>query len=150
MKMAKNAAEISGKNVLFLCSSKPLAEMVRSNIGDAVIVKEIRSLFENVIRDFNAFAEPTYDGLSNNFMEESTKYDAIFVDEAQDFTTEWANIVRNLLVEKDTSRLGIFYDDVQVLREDSFGDGFGMAFEPGIGGISDFKFYTQRKYKAKR
>lgn len=130
MKMAKKAAEISGKNVLFLCSSKPLAEMVRSNIGDAVIVKDIRSLFENVIRDFNAFAEPTYDGLSNNFMEESTKYDAIFVDEAQDFTTEWANIVRNLLVEKDTSRLGIFYDDVQVLREDSFGDGFGIQDAP--------------------
>lgn len=130
MKMAKKAAEISGKNVLFLCSSKRLAEMVRSNIGDLVIVKDIRSLFENAIRDFNAFAEPTYDGLSNNFIEESTKYDAIFVDEAQDFTTEWANIVRNLLVEKDTSRLGIFYDDVQVLREDSFGDGFGIQDAP--------------------
>ena len=44
------------------------------------------------------------------------KYDAIFVDEAQDFTEEWARITRSLLADQSKSRLGIFYDDVQIFR----------------------------------
>ena len=58
------------------------------------------------------------------------KYDYIFVDEAQDFTSEWATIVKKLLVDENNSRLGVFFDDVQVLREDSFGDGFGIDEAP--------------------
>lgn len=130
MKMAKYAAEVSGKEVLFVCASKPLAEMVRVHIGEAVDVKDVRSLFQNVIHDFDTFHEPTFDGLSNNFIADCSKYDAIFVDEAQDFTSEWASIVRKLLVDDKNSRLGIFFDDVQVLREDSFGDGFGIQDAP--------------------
>ncbi len=130
MKMAKNAAETSGQKVLFLCASKPLAEMVRSHIGDAVDVKDIHSLFQNVISNFETFHEPTFIGLSNNLIENCPKYDAIFVDEAQDFTSEWATIVKKLLVDEKNSRLGVFFDDVQVLREDSFGDGFGIDEAP--------------------
>ena len=130
MKMAKNAAETFGQKVLFVCASKPLAEMVRSHIGDTVDVKDIRSLFQNVIRDFETFREPTFIGLSNNLIEDCPKYDAIFVDEAQDLTSEWATIVKKLLVDEKNSRLGVFFDDVQVLREDSFGDGFGIDEAP--------------------
>lgn len=35
-----------------------------------------------------------------------------------------------MLVDGSSSRLGIFFDDVQVLREDSFGDGFGIIESP--------------------
>ena len=104
--------------------------MVRYHIGDAVDVKDIRSLFQNVIRDFETFREPTFIGLSNNLIEDCPKYDAIFVDEAQDFTSEWATIVKKLLADEKNSRLGVFFDDVQVLREDSFGDGFGIDDAP--------------------
>ena len=58
------------------------------------------------------------------------RYDSIFVDEAQDFCFEWAKTVRKLLVDHDSSRMGVFYDDVQVLRADSFGDGFEIAGLP--------------------
>ena len=129
MKMAKKAAE-SGEKVLFTCASKTLSERVRSHIGDTVTVLDASSLFENIIMDFGSFNGPTYIGLSNNLTEDNPKYDAIFVDEAQDFTFEWANIVKKLLVDENNSRLGVFFDDVQVLREDSFGDGFGIEEEP--------------------
>ena len=130
MKMAQNAAKAPNQKVLFVCSSKPLAEMVKSHIGDTVEVKDIRSLFEKIIRDFDDFNAPTFAGLSNNLISDCQKYDAIFVDEAQDFTSEWAMIVRKMLVDENNSRLGIFFDDIQVLREDSFGDGFGIQDAP--------------------
>ena len=57
-------------------------------------------------------------------------YDAIFVDEAQDFYREWAYIIKKLLRNPQESRLGIFYDDVQILREESFVDGFGINSAP--------------------
>ena len=130
MKMAKYAAEVSGKEVLFVCASKPLAEMVRVHKGEAVEVKAVRSLFQNVIQDFDTLNDPTFERLSNNFIADRSKYGAIFVDEAQDFTSEWASIVRKLLVDDKKSRLGIFFDDVLVLREDCIGDGFGIQDEP--------------------
>lgn len=130
MKMAKREAGIPEQKVLFLCASKPLAKMVSFHIGDTVDVKDIRSLFQNVIRDFETFREPTFVGLSNNLIEDCPKYDAIFVDEAQDFTSEWATIVKKLLIDEKNSRIGIFFDDVQVLREDSFDDGFGIDDAP--------------------
>lgn len=38
--------------------------------------------------------------------------------------------MKKLLVDENNSRLGVFFDDVQVLREDSFGDGFGIDEAP--------------------
>jgi len=71
-----------------------------------------------------------FNGLSKNFKDNCPKYDAIFVDEAQDFTREWAQVIRRLLRDQRNSRFGIFYDDVQVLREQSFADGFGIDSLP--------------------
>ena len=70
MKMAKNATETSEQKVLFVCASKPLAEMVHSHIGNTVDVKDIRSLFQGVIHNFETFYEPTFIGLSNNLIED--------------------------------------------------------------------------------
>ena len=73
--------------------------------------------------------EPFYDGIEGALCVVK-RYEAIFVDEAQDFTEEWARITRKLLASPETSRFGIFYDDVQVLRENSFKDAFGIAGNP--------------------
>ena len=130
MKMAKIAAETFGQKVLFVCASKPLSDMVYSHIGETVKVVDVCSLFEEVIKDFNSFSAPTFSGISANLITDFPKYDAIFVDEAQDFTSEWAMVVKKLLIDEHNSRLGIFFDDVQVLREESFGDGFAIEEPP--------------------
>ena len=130
MKMAKDEAESNGHKVLFVCASKPLASMVNSHIGDAVDVKDIRSLFEMLVEDITSYQEPLFKGISHGLIGDYEKYNAIFVDEAQDFTEEWASIIRLLLDDPEGSRLGVFFDDVQVLREESFGNGFGIGELP--------------------
>ena len=130
MKMATTEAESNQCKVLFVCASKPLADMVRGHVGETVEVKDIRSLFERLVEDISQYKPPLYEGISAGRIDDGIKYDAIFVDEAQDFTEEWATIVRSLLSRPNESRLGVFFDDVQVLREDSFGNGFGIGGQP--------------------
>ncbi len=130
MKMAKQEAQNRNKRVLFLCQSSHLANLVHDMIGDTVTVLDTYSLFVKIIDDLESLEQPFYPGLMKRLKPETPLFDAIFVDEAQDFTTEWAALVRKLLSDPSESRLGVFYDDVQVLREDSFGDGFGIAAKP--------------------
>jgi Mrp family chromosome partitioning ATPase len=80
MKMAKDEAESNGHKVLFVCASKPLASMVNSHIGDAVNVKDIRSLFERLVEDIASYQEPLFEGISHGLIGDYEKYDAIFVD----------------------------------------------------------------------
>ncbi len=130
MKMAKMQAVIHPNKVLFLCTSEYLAKMVKRHIGESVCVSDIKSFFESNISNFNLLAPPFYEGVSDHIKTDAKKYDAIFVDEAQDFTVEWAAAIRSLLEDQTESVLGVFYDDVQVLREDSFGEGFGISTLP--------------------
>lgn len=130
MKMAKADSQCGDRKVLFLCQSPFLAKQVMESIGDTVTVLDTTSLFSSIIESFDSFAPPAYCGISRAVKKDAEKYDSIFVDEAQDFTDEWAELVRDLLRNPDLSRLGVFYDDVQVLREDSFGDGFGINSKP--------------------
>ena len=98
-------------------------------IADKVDVYCISQLFQKISVDFESYEAPLYEGIEKS-IDANMKYDAIFVDEAQDFTEEWARITRSLLADQSKSRLGIFYDDVQIFREDSFGNGFGIVGEP--------------------
>lgn len=129
MKMAQSEASV-GRDVLFVCASKTLSDMVRKQIGNSVEVKDIKTLFSEIIGDFENFQAPLFEGILQDLAADHPVYDAIFVDEAQDFTEEWASVVRKLLASDEQSRFGIFFDDVQVLRADSFGDGFGIAEQP--------------------
>ena len=57
-------------------------------------------------------------------------YDLIVVDEAQDFTEDWAFCVNLLL--KDSSELYVFYDESQNVYSRSFGDKFFIDSEPFV------------------
>lgn len=83
-----------------------------------------------LVEDITSYQEPLFEGISHGLIGDYEKYNAIFVDEAQDFTEEWASIIRLLLDDPEGSRLGVFFDDVQVLREESFGNGFGIGELP--------------------
>lgn len=129
-KIAEQEAQLSPGKVLFVCSSPHLANMVRGQVNPDVDVFDIPTLFSNIADNPDQYSSPLYSGILAGLRDDCKKYSAIFVDEAQDFTEEWAQVIRLLLEDPETSRLGIFYDDVQVLREDSFGEGFGISTPP--------------------
>ena len=130
MKMAQDAVREPNKKVLFLCVSPRLAQMVRGHIDERVDVLSLEELFSKVITDYKCIDDLDSTDLENKLAADHAIYDAIFVDEAQDFSREWALVIRKLLRDSRESRLGVFYDDVQVLREESFGDGFGIYSAP--------------------
>lgn len=130
MKMAHKYAEELSMKVLFVCASQMLADMVREKIGIAVDVVDVYSLFSQIVEGYDLLNGICCDEINEKLKPNIPRYDAIFVDEAQDFTYEWARVIRKLLVDDEKSHLGVFYDDVQVLRDDSFGAGFGINSLP--------------------
>lgn len=128
MKMAE-ASLATGKKVLFLCASTHLASKIRTILSSEIDVYDIRGILELCVNNLEAYEAPIYSGVLSAIKDDRPRYSAIYVDEAQDLTEEWATIVK-LILEDASSRLGIFYDDVQILREDSFNDGFGIDEKP--------------------
>ena len=124
MKMAQQSAHTSLGNVLFVCYSKTLADMVRSKIGEFVDVLDVDSLLRKYIKGYSSIGKFNFKD-KVEIVNGLGAYEAIFIDEAQDLTEEWARIISHLLKEDDKSRLGVFYDEVQILRDESFGCGFG-------------------------
>lgn len=108
IKMANAEAE-NGARVLLTCKSKALSAVMKNETSDAVDVIDLESLRENT---------------------PAGSYDAIFVDEAQDFSEEDAFNLKTYLKDEKASRLGVFYDDVQKVRAESFGDAFMIDTPP--------------------
>ena len=129
MKMAKKEAA-EGKKVLITCSSKPLANFIRKSVPEEIEVADIDSLLSTVVNDYEKLDKNTYEGALSKVKDDIPKYDAIFVDEAQDLCEEVAWIIKFLLKDEKKCTLGIFYDDVQKIREDSFGDAFMIDYPP--------------------
>lgn len=130
MKMALQEAQDPNKKVLFVCASEHLSKMVRHIIGEKVEVMDILSLFNMVVNNFDRYQAPLYEGLCTALKSDAPKFDSIFIDEAQDLCFEWAKLIRRLLFDPITSRMGVFYDDIQILRDESFGDGFELTELP--------------------
>ena len=117
MKMAASSANTSGEKVLFLCVSRNLAIKVKSILqGDGVIVKDMKSL----ISEISAFED-----YSNGIIPESMKYDAIYIDEAQDFNSAEGELIKKCLRDPVNSKLCAFYDDSQNLITEGFIYPFG-------------------------
>lgn len=58
------------------------------------------------------------------------RYDAIIVDEAQDFHEEWALTIRALLKDDQESLLYVFYDEEQNIFQRDFGEAFLINSPP--------------------
>lgn len=113
----------AGKKVLFLCFNKNLAFSIRQDAGVAEQMAAGRLTVNNYHRFCtDLLKEPYYIGeLSNEQFTaiaealEHEQYDAVFVDEAQDFSEQWWDITEWALKEK--GRWYLFYDEKQVLRD---------------------------------
>lgn len=108
LKMANSELKSGGK-VLLTCKSSSLVRTLRDLVKEGVDVIGLDALRQEEGR-----------GL----------YDAIFVDEAQDFSEEDAFNLRLFLKDEKKSRLGVFYDDVQKVRSETFGDSFMIDTPP--------------------
>lgn len=125
MKMAANSALQKGSRVLLVCVSKPLSLKIKEHISSNVLVYSLDELFRIAIEGFSNLIDYDFSSERVNIRKDFEKFDSIYVDEAQDFKEEWARMIVQLLRNQGKSRLGVFYDEVQILRNDSFGDGFG-------------------------
>lgn len=128
MKMAEESCS-QNKKTLFMCASPNLAQKVRQSVSEEIDVYDLAGILELCVREFDSLISPTYNGVLGKLREDHPRYDAVYIDEAQDLTEELAWFVNELLVNDD-SRLGVFYDDVQILRRESFNDGFAIETKP--------------------
>ena len=130
MKMAELELKNGASNVMFLCASPYLADMVRGQLSEQIDVYDIDQLIAEVSLDPSAYHAPKYEGVLDSVRKDMKKYDAVFIDEAQDFSEDLAFLARYMLADEYNARLGVFYDDVQVVRDSSFGDAFMISSPP--------------------
>ncbi|WP_294242062.1 NERD domain-containing protein [Pseudobutyrivibrio sp.] len=108
LKMANIEAEKGGK-ALLTCKSVALANTLKGMAATNVDVYDLDTLRNSDLKGH---------------------YDAVFVDEAQDFSEEDAFNLKLFLKDEKQSRLGVFYDDVQKVRTETFGDSFMIDTPP--------------------
>lgn len=135
---ARQLAQVPMK-VLLLCYNRPLADAISLGLQDEPGIqtlsfhqlcdRRIRQVLQRTGKDLLEEAKAAYPGssdkhlfevqmpyalaLSNEVLDE--RYDAIVVDEAQDFSDEYWFAVEELLVDQQAGHLFIFIDENQAL-----------------------------------
>ncbi|GAA6394334.1 ATP-binding domain-containing protein [Clostridiales bacterium] len=126
---------LSGKHPLYLCYNATLAARVKEHIGmDGADIYSIDKFAETILGAAYETA-PIVNGCKEyaNLLEQLPvlqQYDLVIVDEAQDFTEDWAYCA-NLLV-KEKGSLYVFYDESQNIFSRDFGDKFFIDGEPFV------------------
>jgi len=142
-----------GFRVLFTCYNKALAAWARAalaaDLGDTmalVTVDNYHDLAADLVRragmpvpDIGALGG---DALSRHFADElpeqllaaldalPDRFDAIVVDEGQDFADTWWITLEALLADPDDGILAVFYDDNQRIYSTATSGGYPVADEP--------------------
>ena len=114
-----------GKRVLVLCFNRPLAAHLREQLADVADRVTAATFHDHCLALLVEAGAPTdpegdpgrwarladdaLDALPNTRL----RFDAVLVDEAQDFETNWWLLIEELLADRDTSHLQIFLDDHQ-------------------------------------
>lgn len=126
------------KKVLFICFNKYLKQFVQDKLKeiDNIRIETIESLLYNQLgqRRYDELKENNFKGLFDTYYNLDSKetFDAIIVDEAQDFNLEWALTIRSMLVNENESVLYVFLDKEQNIFSRDFGDGFMINTPPFI------------------
>lgn len=118
----------AGKKVLMTCFNPFLADYIRSLTADTNIqVKTINQIIYSFIEceydtenNWTIYSEPSQINVNNafdNIVENSIYFDAIIVDEGQDFSENWWIIIEALLECSDDKIMYIFADDKQNFKD---------------------------------
>ena len=124
-----------GKRPLYLCYNRTLAERVQEHIdssdADVYCIEDLAVfLLGDLVND-----APEVNGCKE-YSEMISKlpalkqYDLVIVDEAQDFTEDWAYFANLLVI--DNGSLYVFYDESQNVYFRDFGDKFFIDGEPFV------------------
>ncbi len=132
-----------GKRVLLLCFNIPLADWLRSRVQQAqlpVDVIHFHGLCESMAKaaglDFSIPAgtealSEFYNKESPTLLEQAIsmgagpRYDAVIVDEGQDFVADWWLSIEELLADRRQGTMYVFYDPEQNI----FGRNFGFLVD---------------------
>ena len=121
-----------GHKVCYICKSKELATFVRAHVADndKFICKSFVELMCSILKvdgidDIDSFFDAV-DGISHEY------YDAIIVDEAQDFTVDEAMSIRLLLKDQDESCFYVFLDKNQNLFDIDYESAFAIDSRPYV------------------
>jgi hypothetical protein len=124
-----------GKRVLILCYNRPLGAYLRDQLMDETGLVYVGTFHEFCQEIVNATESPVPDSNADNFWDAvlpdtalaavgkfKTRYDAILVDEAQDFHTDWWLLIEELLADPKESFFHLFGDEEQKIytREGKF------------------------------
>jgi len=110
-----------GINTLLLCHNPFLAEYIRTLVKGTSVqvfdfynwVNYLNGMETRTFKDWSEYKEPYPEAIETAFDKGVATYEAIIVDEAQDFRDTWWLLVEATL--KDPNILYIFYDDNQHL-----------------------------------
>lgn len=117
-----------GFDVLLTCFNVPLANYLSQHVPENVDVFNFHNLCKVLIEEADIYAPPPFDTHEyyNRFLPEKAldaitelgpQYDAIVVDEGQDFCEEWWFILLSLLRDQEEGIFYIFFDDNQMLYD---------------------------------
>ncbi len=126
---------LAGKKPLYLCCNKVLANVVKKNVGsEGANVFCMDDFAAHILGDIISSAKEVngckeYSKLISD-LDGFEKYDMVIIDEAQDFTEDWAFCSN--LITKDGGELFVFYDESQNVFCRSFGDKFFIDTPPYI------------------
>jgi superfamily I DNA/RNA helicase len=137
MKKAVSLSE-KGLSVLFVCFNKALADFARKKLaGYGIACYTFDLLAYNIVGksvyDRLKLQSQELEGIFDYIQFDRLKhYDAIIVDEAQDFTEEWAITLRFMLKDDKNSYLYVFYDKDQNIFKRDFKNGFAIDTPPFV------------------
>ena len=125
----------TGGNAIYMCVNKILSDEVRKIVSDPrAIVLCVDELAKDILGDKVKNAKCVNGckeyGVLFGAEEKLPQYDIVIIDEAQDFTEDWA-YCSNLLM-KDGGSLYVFYDENQNVYARNFGDKFFIDSEPFV------------------
>lgn len=118
------------KKCLFTCYSKTLAEFVSHELPENVDCLDVEALFNSYLKDEITETDQQGDRVYLDLLQGKIlkKYDCIMVDEAQDFSLDWAMTINEFL--NSNGILYVFYDENQNIYNRNFEDGFMIESEP--------------------
>ena len=121
---------VEGLEVTLICFNEPLAEAIRNAIGENTVVKHFHRHCQDICESAGiSFPIPKEEDEKRFFWEQEApekmleavnvtglKYDAVIVDEGQDFREHWWLPVEGMV--KDDGYFYIFYDPNQMIYQD--------------------------------
>lgn len=132
MAMKKLRRESYGqRKVLYVCKNRELAEYVSKKMADinGCTSSDYMSLMYKIFGNETEDAQKCFDKL---YEVKHPEFDAICVDEAQDFSAEEALVIRGLLHDDSNSVLYVFLDENQNIFNVNFSSAFAIDTPPYV------------------